>query len=101
MSEQTNIYKLIDDFRKEVKEDMKTMEKRLTDNQNRIETKLDQAIIQKVNTLEESYIKLDKDFATYKTEKNAQIKMIAAVWGVIGSVVTSIITAYIITRYVK
>ena len=101
MSEQTKVYELIDEFRKEMKQDMANMETRLMTNQNRIESKLDQTIIAKVDKLEDDYIKLDKAFAMYKTDTGARLKLISAVWGVVGSVITSVITAYIVYRVTK
>lgn len=101
MSENTNIYKLVDDMRKEIKSDMQTMKSELLNNQNRLEGKLDNAIISQVQKLDDNLTLLDKNFSNYKTENRARLKIVAAVWGVIGSIVTSVITAYIITRYVS
>jgi sugar-specific transcriptional regulator TrmB len=98
MSDQTSIYKLIDDFRKEIKDDMRTMEGRLVDNQNRIEAKLDQAIIKKVDELEKSFIAQDKELAKMKTEYRLKARNMSIVYGSVAGIVTSVVSAYLIYK---
>jgi hypothetical protein len=74
------------------------MEERLVVNQNRIEQKLDQAIITKVNELEKLYNAQDKELTKIKTEYRLRARNMSLIYGSIAGILTSVVSAFLIFK---